>query len=58
MPPRSQAQRRWAFAAAAGKIPGVKPSVGVEFEGPGIKGLPERISKPKPYQKPSLTRRD
>lgn len=42
MPPKSEAQRRWAYAAAEGKIPGVKPSVGVEFEGHGIKGLPER----------------
>lgn len=44
MPPKSQAQRRWAFAAAEGKIPGVSKAVGKEFEGPGINGLPERVT--------------
>lgn len=43
MPPVSQAQRRWAFAAAEGKIPGTPKSVGVEFEGKGIKNLPGRL---------------
>jgi hypothetical protein len=43
MPPKSQAQRRWAYAAAEGKIPGVARSVGVEFEGHGVKGLPEKV---------------
>ncbi len=43
MPPKSQAQRRWAYAAAEGKVPGVPKSVGVKFEGPGLKGLPARV---------------
>ena len=42
MPPVSQAQRRWAYATAEGKT-SAPPSVGREFEGHGIKGLPERV---------------
>lgn len=43
MLPKSQAQRRFGFAAAAGKIPGVPKKVGVAFEGPGLKGLPAKV---------------
>ena len=46
MPPKSQAQRRWAYAVAEGKVKGTPKSVGREFEGHGIKGLPNRV-KPK-----------
>ena len=49
MPPKSQAQRRFGFAAAAGKIPGVPKKVGVEFEGPGLKGLPAKVRGPRPF---------
>ena len=45
MPPKSQAQRRWAFWTAEGKNPNASPAVGKEFEGPGIRGLPERVGK-------------
>ena len=45
MPPKSQAQRRFGYAAAAGEIPGVSRKVGLEFEGHGIKGLPARVGK-------------
>ena len=48
MLPKSQAQRRFGFAAAAGKIPGVPKKVGVAFEGPGLKGLPAKVRGPKP----------
>jgi hypothetical protein len=47
MPPKSQAQRRFGFAAAAGKVPGVPKKVGVEFEGPGLKGFPAKVRQPK-----------
>lgn len=43
MPPVSQAQRRWAYAVAEGKVKGTPKSVGVEFEGHGVKGLPEHV---------------
>ena len=43
MPPVSQAQRRWAYATVEGKTDAPK-SVGKEFLGHGIKGLPERVS--------------
>lgn len=43
MPPVSQAQRRWAYATAAGKTDAPK-AVGREFLGHGVKGLPERAS--------------
>lgn len=46
MPPVSQAQRRWAYAAAEGKVPGVSRAVGREFEGHGVKGLPETVHGP------------
>lgn len=45
--PKSQAQRRFGFAAAEGKVPGVSKQVGVELEGKGIKGLPSKISPKK-----------
>ncbi len=42
----SQAQRRLMFAAQAGKVPGIKPSVGTDFidASHGIKGLPEHVA--------------
>jgi hypothetical protein len=46
MPPKSRAQRRFGYAAAEGKVPGVPKSVGVKFEGHGLKGLPERVKPP------------
>lgn len=45
MPPKSQAQRRWAYAAAEGKVTGVSRKVGKEFEGHGIKGRPAKVSR-------------
>lgn len=42
MPPVSQAQRRWAYATVEGKTD-AKPSIGKEFLGHGIKGLPEHV---------------
>ena len=42
MPPKSQAQRRWAYATVEGKTDAPK-SVGEEFLGHGIKGLPDRV---------------
>jgi hypothetical protein len=55
VPPVSQAQRRWAYAVAEGKVKGTPKSVGVEFEGHGVKGLPERVPRKKPKgKKPSL----
>jgi len=48
MPLKSQAQRRWAYATAAGKTD-ADPSVGKEYveSGHGVKGLPERVGSKK-----------
>ena len=43
MPPVSQSQRRWAFWQAAHGKTAKDRAVGVEFEGPGVKGLPEKV---------------
>lgn len=45
MPVKSQAQRRLMYAAAEGKVPGIKKSVGSEFVNAshGITGLPEHV---------------
>jgi len=53
MPPKSQAQRRFGYAAAAGKIPGVPKKVGLEFEGHGIKGLPKVAPSDKALNMPA-----
>lgn len=45
MPPKSQAQRRFGYAAAEGKVPGVSKKVGKEFEGKGVKNLPKKVVK-------------
>ncbi len=47
MPVVSQAQRRFMYAAAEGRVPGVKPRVGAEFvqASKGLTGLPEHITK-------------
>ena len=50
MPPKSQAQRRFGYAAAEGKVAGVSKKIGKEFEGHGIKGLPAKV-KPKKGKK-------
>lgn len=44
MPVHSEAQRRFMYAAAEGKVPGIKPSVGREFvnASKGIANLPKR----------------
>lgn len=46
MPVRSEAQRRWAYATAAGKTD-APPSVGREFVAAshGMKHLPERVKQ-------------
>lgn len=44
MPPKSQAQRRWAFATAEGKTK-APPSVGQKFLGHGVTGLPEKLGR-------------
>ena len=45
MPVQSQAQRRWAYATAAGETD-TDPSVGQDFvdASHGLTGLPERVS--------------
>jgi hypothetical protein len=43
MPPVSQAQRRWAYATEKGET-SAPPSVGKEFLGHGITGLPARAA--------------
>lgn len=49
--PVSQAQRRWAYwADAHPKESGVSHKVAKDFEGHGIKGLPERVHKGKPVK--------
>ena len=48
MPPKSQAQRRFMYAVAEGKVSGVAPKVGKDFEASDHqKGLPARIGKKK-----------
>lgn len=44
MPVKSEAQRRFMYAAKEGKVKGVLPSVGAEFieKSKGLKDLPER----------------
>lgn len=56
MPPVSQSQRRWGYATAEGKTDAA-PSVGREFAGHGIHGLPERTGPPKPLQRKSTKQR-
>ena len=50
MPDKSKAQFRFMGAVAAGKVPGVKPKVGKEFNAAtkSYKSLPERVGTPKP----------
>jgi len=50
MPVKSQAQRRFMYATAAGKTD-APPSVGKEFieASHGLKGLPEHVSKHKGF---------
>lgn len=45
MPVKSQAQRRFMYAAEKGKVPGVAKSVGADFinASHGVKGLPEHV---------------
>lgn len=46
MPVKSKAQQRFMGAVAAGKVKGVKPSVGKEFlSHSASKNLPEKVSK-------------
>lgn len=57
MPPKSQSQRRWAYATAEGKTD-APPSVGREFLGHGVTRLPERVKAAlgtKPKQKKRRT---
>ena len=44
MPPKSESQRRWAFATAEGKTD-TAPAVGRKFLGHGVKNLPEKAKK-------------
>ena len=44
MPPKSQAQRKWAYYTAAHGKTAKARAVGKEFEGHGIKGLPAKVS--------------
>ncbi len=48
MPVKSQAQRRFMYAAKEGKVRGVSPAVGEEFlAAPAPAKLPEKVSKRK-----------
>lgn len=52
MPVKSKAQRRFMGAVAAGKVPGVKASVGKEFlSHSAAKNLPEHVGKKKGKKK-------
>lgn len=50
MPPVSQSQRRWAFWQAEHGKTAKDRAVGVEFEGQGVKGLPEKVHPAKPLR--------
>lgn len=47
MPPKSEKQRKWAYAVKAGDVPGVAPSVGSKVlgEGEGHKKAPAKKKK-------------
>jgi hypothetical protein len=49
MPPKSEKQRRWAYAVEAGDVPGVAPSVGRKVLGRGER--PKKPTGPKKARK-------